>query len=104
MRQLQLRGTTGNLLQLPAKHRTQQRTKSEVNKVDDSRSGAAKLWWVHFLDDGVRQHRGARSYAGNEAKQIRREDVTWPKEYPGYATEKNDCGCNDHRLAIANAI
>src|SRR5262249_50243709 len=89
MRQLQLRRTTGNLLQLPAKHRTQQRTESEVHKIDDTGSGASKLRRVHFFNDGVRQHCSARSDSGNEAKHIRREDAGWSKEYPGDAIEKN---------------
>src|ERR1044072_2932588 len=100
MRQLELRRTTGHLLQLPTKHRPKQRTKSEVNKIDDARCCTAKLRRVHFLDHRVRQHRRARSNPRNEAEHVRREHAGWSKEYPGHTNEKYYRAADDHRFAI----
>src|SRR5262249_60165381 len=91
-------------LQNSGEDRTQQSTKSEVEKIDDSRRSATELRRICFLDYTVRQHRRARSNSRNETKHIGRKDVRVSVEYPRQTSKQHNCAADDHRLAPANPV
>ena len=60
--------------------RSKNRGRREVEKIDDSRRGAAVFGSVGFLDHRVRNHRRARGDPGKKPEAVRRKRVSGSKE------------------------
>jgi hypothetical protein len=67
-------------------------------------AGATHLGRIRFLDDGVRQHRGARGDSGDESDAVRREYIRAAVENPREAGEQHYTAHDDHGLAPTDTV